>query len=68
MNLHQSIPCPSCQSKIPFDVNYLLMGAQFACPNCGSVISLAENSKETVKQSLDDFESLRKKVAKMKKK
>ena len=32
MDLEQEFPCPKCKTKIPFDVNPLMAGAQFTCP------------------------------------
>jgi len=59
-NSEQSIPCPTCQAKIPFDTNQLLMGVQFACPNCQSVIGLAAESKEIVQETMQKLEEIKK--------
>lgn len=60
----QSIPCPNCQTNISFDAQQLLMGVQFTCPNCNAKIGLAQESKQTVQDSLDHFEKLKEDVSK----
>ena len=42
----QSIPCPVCNTKIPFQVTELLIGVQFKCPNaqCDASIGLSQVS------------------------
>ncbi|OEK01339.1 hypothetical protein BFP97_07345 [Roseivirga sp. 4D4] len=64
INLDQSIPCPVCQTKIPFDTKQLLMGVQFSCPNCQAAIGLSDQSKPLVQETMDKFEELKKNVAK----
>ncbi|MBO3696817.1 hypothetical protein [Roseivirga sp. E12] len=64
INLDQSIPCPVCQTKIPFDTKQLLMGVQFSCPNCQAAIGLSDQSKPLVQETMEKFEELKKNVAK----
>ncbi len=59
MNFEQSIPCPVCGTKIPFNTNELLKGVTFACSNCKSAIGLAQQSKAVVKEAMDKLEELR---------
>jgi transcription initiation factor IIE alpha subunit len=58
-DLNQSIPCPVCQTKIPFDTKQLLLGVQFVCPNCQAAIGLAEESKPLVQQTMEKFEAVK---------
>jgi len=61
-NHSQTIPCPVCQTGIPFDANQLLQGVQFACPNCTAAIGLADESKPLVQETLRSFEETRRKL------
>tara|TARA_R110001632_G_scaffold58548_2_gene142488 strand:+ start:1852 stop:2058 length:207 start_codon:yes stop_codon:yes gene_type:complete len=59
-NQEQTIPCPVCNTKIPFDTIQLMQGATFQCPNeqCNSSIGLSPESKidtENVIYKLDDL-------------
>lgn len=58
----QKIPCPNCQTPIPFDVNQLLKGSSFSCPNCNSKIALSSENKSTVQDALDKFDELKNKL------
>ena len=60
-NLDQSIPCPVCQTLIPFDAKELLSGTQFTCPNdsCDASISLAVESKSQVGEAIKKFEQIK---------
>ncbi len=64
INSDQNIPCPVCQTKIPFDTKQLLMGVQFVCPNCQAAIGLADQSKPLVQETMDKFEQLKTQVGK----
>lgn len=64
MIAEQSIPCPVCQNKIPFDTKQLLLGVKFVCSNCQAAIGLAEESKPIVQETMNKFESLREKQPK----
>ncbi len=64
INSEQTIPCPVCKTKIPFDTNQLLQGMQFVCPNCQAAIGLAEESKPLVKETMQKFEELKSNMSK----
>ena len=66
-NQEQAIPCPICNTKIPYDPRQLLLGVQFVCPNCQSAIGLAQESKPLVETTFEKFEAIRGKVATEKK-
>lgn len=57
---NQSIPCPVCQSSIPFSIDQLLMGIHFACsnPECTASISLASESKPIVEETMEKFKEI----------
>lgn len=59
INSEQQIPCPVCKTKIHFDANQLLLGAQFTCSNCFASIGLATESKEEVGEALNKLKKLR---------
>jgi predicted RNA-binding Zn-ribbon protein involved in translation (DUF1610 family) len=60
------IRCPDCGSQIPFDPYALVRGERFACPQCPAVsIGLDQGSREIVKKSLHELESLKKNIGKM---
>lgn len=58
----QTIPCPVCSSKIPFNVQQLLLGVAFPCSNvaCDAVVALAPESKPMVQEAVQQLESLKK--------
>lgn len=64
INQEQTIPCPTCQTKIPFDAHQLLMGAQFACPGCHAVIGLPKESRPLVHETIQKFEKLKQEMGK----
>jgi transcription initiation factor IIE alpha subunit len=64
MHSDQSIPCPTCNTKIPFDTKQLLLGIQFICPNCQAAIGLAQESKAVVQETMAKFEEVKHSVAK----
>ena len=59
INPDQSIPCPVCQTKIPFDTKQLLLGVQSACPNCDASIGLSDGSKPLVQETMEKFEAVK---------
>lgn len=61
---NQNIPCPICNTKIPFDTKQLMMGIRFGCPNCDASIGLAEESKELVEQTMEKFEAVKGRISK----
>jgi transcription initiation factor IIE alpha subunit len=66
MKYSQSIPCPTCQTPIPFDSHELLKGTQFACPKCQAVIGLAPESRPVVEEAMQKFDDLKGNIAKQK--
>jgi len=66
INQEQSIPCPTCKTKIPFNAQQLLMGAQFACPGCLTVIGLASESRPIVEETMDKFQEMKENLGKKK--
>ncbi|MBN8838369.1 MAG: hypothetical protein J0I09_13990 [Sphingobacteriia bacterium] len=62
----QTIPCPVCNSKIPFDTKQLLMGIQFSCPNCQASIGLSQESKPIVEETMQKFNELKSDMGKQK--
>lgn len=67
MNQHQSIPCPSCKTSIPFDTHQLLMGMQFVCPTCQAVIGLAPESRDQVQEAIDRLDEMKRNALNSKK-
>jgi hypothetical protein len=63
-NITQSLPCPVCQESIPFNTDQLLLGQQFCCPNpaCDATIGLASESKDAVRQTMEKFNDVKKKI------
>lgn len=57
--LEQQIPCPVCNTGIPFDPRQLIAGVQFVCPNCQASIGLAQESKALVEDTLQRFEEMK---------
>lgn len=55
----QKIPCPVCQTSIPFDVKQLLMGVGFKCPNCYASIGIADESKPFVEKTIQKLETIK---------
>ncbi|TKC10499.1 hypothetical protein FA048_09960 [Pedobacter polaris] len=60
----QNIPCPVCSTGIPFDTKQLMMGVQFACPNCAASVGLAPESKELVQETMEKLEAAKGKTSK----
>ena len=67
INQEQAIPCPSCNTKIPFDVYQLLAGAKFTCPTCYASIGLPTESKGIVQETIGKFDKVKGDILKMKK-
>ncbi|MFI5151481.1 MAG: hypothetical protein ACHQRM_17270 [Bacteroidia bacterium] len=63
INSEQTIPCPTCNTKIPFDTRQLLLGMQFVCPNCMAAIGLATDSKPVVEETMKKFEDVKGKLS-----
>lgn len=60
MITEQTIPCPVCQTKIPFDTQALIRGHKFSCPKCYAVIGIAQESVEQAKTIVEEFQELSK--------
>jgi len=63
INQENSIPCPVCSTKIPFEVKMLLSGMKFGCPHpeCDASIGLSQESAPLVAQTLEKLETLKNK-------
>lgn len=59
INKDQSIPCPVCNTSIPFELNKLLAGVQFVCPTCMAAIGLSGESKEIVKDTMTKLQEIK---------
>jgi hypothetical protein len=61
-----TITCPVCGpgTTIEVEVSSLLKGVQFACPTCASQVGIDQDSVETAKRTMDQFEDLKKKTSK----
>jgi len=55
----QKVECPICKSPIFFNVRMLLAGSSFNCNNCNASISLRKESTQTVKKTMEEFETLK---------
>lgn len=64
INQEQAIPCPTCQTKIPFDAHQLMMGVQFVCPGCSALIALATESRPEVAETLEKFDTMKQRLGK----
>lgn len=42
MSKQQTLPCPECQTPIPFDVEAMLRGEKFQCTKCHATVGLGE--------------------------
>lgn len=68
MITEQNIPCPVCQTKIPFDPVALVQGHKFSCPTCAAVIGISQEAMETASNALNTYEELKRKALSQKKK
>ncbi|TCC90059.1 hypothetical protein EZ428_12275 [Pedobacter frigiditerrae] len=59
----QNIPCPVCNTGIPFDIKQLMMGVHFACPNCAASVGLAPESKELVEETIEKLEAVKGRIS-----
>lgn len=60
--METQVKCPACTyGNIYIDVNQLIQGCRFECPNCGSVLSLSQGSKETLSNGLAAYEKIKSK-------
>ncbi|WP_291843149.1 hypothetical protein [Maricaulis sp.] len=54
-----TIPCPECGTGITIDVQAMLLGQSFECPQCRVTIALADQSGHEVEAAMERFEALR---------
>ena len=57
-----TLPCPDCQTKIPFKPEDLLRGVQLTCPNCGISMGLSQQSMDTTREAMDKFNELKQNI------
>lgn len=57
-----NIPCPVCQTKIPFDPPSLIRGHKFSCPNCFAAVGIAHEALETASHTFERYEELKQHV------
>lgn len=67
INKNQCIPCPVCNTSIPIELNKLLAGLQFVCPNCKAAIGLANESKEIVENTMSKLKKIKDNLSTQKK-
>jgi uncharacterized paraquat-inducible protein A len=54
-----SIPCPECSTGITVDLQAMLLGQSFECPQCRAKIAVADQSGHEVQDAMERFEALR---------
>ena len=59
INKDTTIPCPVCQTPIPFDAQSLLAGISFSCPSCSASVGLSNGSKPIVEKTMKELETLK---------
>ena len=60
MQNQQYICCPDCNTKIPFDTQALIAGAQFSCPSCPDVrIGIDVGSRQIVQNTLTELDKVK---------
>lgn len=57
----QFIPCPVCETKIPFNAQQLIQGYKFTCPTCTSAVGISARSMDLVKNTMTKFDEIKKK-------
>ncbi len=60
MNYEATVPCPQCQTPIPFEPRALISGIGFSCPKCQATIAISGPSRAVAKESLERLEALKK--------
>ena len=55
-----TLSCPVCKQIISYDIYGLLSGQTFTCPGCSLVLSLAEESHDTLQDAMKKYEELKK--------
>lgn len=59
ISTEQALPCPVCQTKIPFDPYQLIKGFKFSCPSCTAAIGVSSDSLGEVKDSMEKFDKIK---------
>lgn len=61
INPNQTIPCPVCNTGIPFDPHELVRGKEFSCPKpgCDSRVGIAGESLEEAARTIEEFEVMK---------
>jgi hypothetical protein len=59
MNTEQRIPCPVCKTGIVFEARALIQGHKFTCPNCFSVVGIATEALDSVSETWQKYEQLK---------
>ena len=54
-----TIPCPVCNTPIPIEVQSLLLGTKFSCPQCSALIGIQQESVDVAKNAIEKFEELK---------
>lgn len=63
----QYIPCPVCQTNIPFDTNELIRGRKFSCPQCDAIVGITQESVGEVENALKMYNNFKTAVRSKKK-
>jgi hypothetical protein len=59
INKESIIPCPICNTPIPFNAQNLLEGASFSCLSCSAVVGLPDQSRLIVERTINKLEELK---------
>lgn len=63
MSINQTLPCPSCNSDIIYNIQSLIAGASFECPTCKARIKISASSINEVKNVYEKFTILKNKLS-----
>lgn len=56
--MNVQIACPDCTTTIELNPTKLIQGNRFTCSNCKLVVSLAEESRSVVEETLTEFQKI----------
>ena len=59
INKESIIPCPICNTSIPFNAQNLLEGASFTCLSCSAAVRLPDQSRPIVERTINKLEELK---------
>jgi hypothetical protein len=59
INKESIIPCPICNTSIPFNAQNLLEGASFICLSCSAAVRLPDQSRPIVERTINKLEELK---------